>query len=146
MILWFSSPAAHKLAAKSLGFSENSNATWLLFWGFSSDFHQRAFCIRRSKTASDKILATPGKVFAGRSKVIREDKLNLTHLVKSLSRYTAHLHREQPRSNKCSPFCGWPLCKPRVLHLGPFLLVICGAQVQTICLCSLCQPHPTTRY
>ena len=72
-----------------------------------------------------------------------ERRAELTLLVKGLSAI-------QHSSSKSSP--GPRVALPSVaaliwahLSLGPPLLVTCGAQVQTMCLCSLGQPHPFTR-
>lgn len=59
--------------------------------------------------------------------------------------YTALLSK-QPRSRRCPPFSGWPLQEPRVaLPCVHSFWLAGGAQVQTICLNSVNQPHPSPR-
>lgn len=59
--------------------------------------------------------------------------------------YTALLSK-QPRLRRCPPFSGWPLEEPRVaLPCVHSFWLAGGAQVQTICLNSLNQPHPSPR-
>lgn len=65
--------------------------------------------------------------------------------MKGIFGYTALLSK-QPRSRRCPPFSGWPLQEPRVaLPWVHSFWLAGGAQVQTICLSSLGQPHPSPR-
>jgi len=102
--------------------------------------------LTKQQIASDRFLVITDKVLADRSVFIYRKK-SWTHSTgEGVSSYTTFLVRKQPRPRIYIAFSGWPLHKNRVPPpwVHP-LLVAQGAQVQTVCLCSLDQTHPFSR-